>query len=363
MAASVSTRVVSWKEAADSHESVASDALVMPISSGRPSAGFLPSSTSSRLVSAKTFGSTRSPGRNSDSPGSCTTTRRVICRTISSMCLSWIDTPWSRYTFWTCSTRYCCVSRMPLISSSSFGSRAPSTIGSPASISSPSVDLEAGDGGHRVGVLVAVVADDGDDPALALVLADPDDTGGAGQGGLALRAAGLEQLDDAGQTAGDVAAGDAAGVEGPHGQLRARLADRLGGDDADGLAELDRLAGGQRQAVAGARDAELGVVGQRRAAPAPGRPSGSSRSGVHARRRRPSVPALRRPVPSRQLHVVGERPAVQPGLEVGRASAGRLSGRDVLDPDAADRCAGRRSNGSSSLMISSWATSTRRRVR
>ena len=52
IAASVSTRVVSWKEAADSHESVASDALVMPISSGRPSAGRLPSWTSSRLTSA-----------------------------------------------------------------------------------------------------------------------------------------------------------------------------------------------------------------------------------------------------------------------------------------------------------------------
>ena len=52
MAASVSTRVVSWNEAAESHESVASDALVMPMSSGRPSAGCLPSCTSARLVSA-----------------------------------------------------------------------------------------------------------------------------------------------------------------------------------------------------------------------------------------------------------------------------------------------------------------------
>ena len=49
MAASVSTRVVSWNEAADSHESVASEALVMPISSGRPSAGRLPSSTRSSV--------------------------------------------------------------------------------------------------------------------------------------------------------------------------------------------------------------------------------------------------------------------------------------------------------------------------
>ena len=53
MAASVSTRVVSWKDAADSHESVASDALVMPMISGRPSAGCLPSWTSARLVSAE----------------------------------------------------------------------------------------------------------------------------------------------------------------------------------------------------------------------------------------------------------------------------------------------------------------------
>jgi hypothetical protein len=29
-------------------------------------------------------------------------------------------------------------------------------------------------------------------------------------------------------------------VEGPHRELGAGLADRLGGDDADGLAELDR---------------------------------------------------------------------------------------------------------------------------
>ena len=35
IAASVSTRVVSWKEAADSHDSVASDALVIPMRIGR----------------------------------------------------------------------------------------------------------------------------------------------------------------------------------------------------------------------------------------------------------------------------------------------------------------------------------------
>ena len=39
IAASVSTRVVSWNDAADSHESVASDAFVMPSSTGRADAG------------------------------------------------------------------------------------------------------------------------------------------------------------------------------------------------------------------------------------------------------------------------------------------------------------------------------------
>ena len=123
MAASVSTRVVSWNDAADSHESVASDALVMPMSSGRPSAGVLPSCTSAAVDLGEDPRSR--PARRagtSESPGSCTATRRSIWRTISSMCLSWIDTPWSRYTFCTSSTRYCCVSRMPLISRSSFGS-------------------------------------------------------------------------------------------------------------------------------------------------------------------------------------------------------------------------------------------------
>jgi hypothetical protein len=53
IAASVSTRVVSWNDAADSHDSVASEAFVMPMSTGRPSAGCLPSDTRWRLMSAK----------------------------------------------------------------------------------------------------------------------------------------------------------------------------------------------------------------------------------------------------------------------------------------------------------------------
>ena len=59
----------------------------------------------------------------------------------------------------------------------------------------------------------------------------------------------------------------AADVEGPHRQLRAGLANRLRRDDADGLAELDRLAGREVAAVA------LGA--QRRAATCTSAPIGS----------------------------------------------------------------------------------------
>ncbi len=71
----------------------------------------------------------------------------------------------------------------------------------------------------------------------------------------ALRLARLEQLDDARQAVRDVRAGDAAGVERSHRQLRARLADRLRGDDADRVADLGDLAGRHRAAVAGLADA------------------------------------------------------------------------------------------------------------
>ena len=52
MDASVSTLVVSWKEAALNQESVANEAFVMPMSTGRPSAGRPPSSTALRLAAS-----------------------------------------------------------------------------------------------------------------------------------------------------------------------------------------------------------------------------------------------------------------------------------------------------------------------
>ena len=73
--------------------------------------------------------------------------------------------------------------------------------------------------------------------------------------------AGLEQLDDTRETVGDVLTRDTTGVEGTHGQLRAGLTDRLGGDDADRLAEVDELAGGEHRAVADAAHAGLVLRG------------------------------------------------------------------------------------------------------
>ena len=98
IAASVRTRVVSWKDAAASHESVASDAFVMPMRIGRADAGSPPDSTTCALVSSKRLRSTSSPGRNSVSPGSMMWTLRSIWRMMISMCLSWIVTPCDRYT-------------------------------------------------------------------------------------------------------------------------------------------------------------------------------------------------------------------------------------------------------------------------
>ncbi len=81
----------------------------------------------------------------------------------------------------------------------------------------------------------------------------------------ALRLARLEQLDHARQAVRDVRAGDAAGVERAHRQLRARLADRLRGDDSDRVADLRECAGRHRAAVAGLANAALRLALEHRA--------------------------------------------------------------------------------------------------
>ena len=127
------------------------------------------------------------------------------------------------------------------------------------------LDQQAGALADRVGLLLGTVVGDDDDLAGLVGVLDPDATGRLRDRRLALGLAGLEQLDHTRQTFGDVVGRrHATGVERPHRQLRAGLTDRLGGDDADRLADVDELAGRERTAVALGAGAGLGVTGQDR---------------------------------------------------------------------------------------------------
>src|SRR5439155_4913355 len=90
---------------------------------------------------------------------------------------------------------------------------------------------------ERLAVLVHALGHDRHlRPALRLL--DVDLPGDFGQPSGTLRVTCLEDLDDARKAVRDVGTSDAARVERAHGQLRAGLADRLRGDDANGVADL-----------------------------------------------------------------------------------------------------------------------------
>ena len=123
-------------------------------------------------------------------------------------------------------------------------------------------------------------------------------------------------------------------MERTHGELCTGLADRLSSDDANGLTLFDELAGGQREAIASRRDAEIGIIGERRENADPGDGgivtqsshlvfSDDGSTGVHS--------AIG------QRDVIGQRAAEEANLEPG-ALTGAI-GFDVLDPDTADRVA------------------------
>src|SRR5229473_1941928 len=302
IAASVSTRVVSWKDAADSHEVVFSAALIRPSSTVCAVAGSPPSASAFALPSSYSHCETISPGSRPVSPAESTRTFRIICRTMTSMCLSLMSTPWLRYTFWTSSTRKVCTASFPRMWSSSCGEIDPSVICWPAAdlvrdrvlahllverahrdvlgrhrhlAGVPGLDgVALGVAGQLLALHDVVLALDGrghlgvkrvgdlellpgDHAHLsrALLTDDLELPVDLGDDGLALRDASLEELFDARKALGDVHAGHAAGVESAHGQLGAGLADRLGGDDAHRLPDLDDLAGGQVPPVARAADA------------------------------------------------------------------------------------------------------------
>src|SRR5690606_9392718 len=116
-------------------------------------------------------------------------------------------------------------------------------------------------------LLVPAVLLDGADAehALLVLVLDRDLAGASRQQRGALRLSSLEQLLDTRQTRGDVGSRHTTRVEGAHRQLRARLTDRLCGDDADGLALLDQLAGRQVAAIAHLADAVRSLTDHDRA--------------------------------------------------------------------------------------------------
>ena len=188
---------------------------------------------------------------------------------------------------------------------------------------------------------------------------DLDDAVDVADLGLALGDPGLEQLLDARQALRDVLAGDAAGVERPHGQLRAGLADGLGGDDADRLADPDHAAGGEVAAVAhrGRRRSAT----RRRAAsgPAPRRcrprrsPSRAPRSIMVLRSTTSGGRCALLDLRVRVHQVGGGEPADEAALE----RLGLIRGLGADDPAPLLRAA------VVLRVMTSCATSTRRRVR
>ena len=77
-------------------ESVDSEALVIPSSSGRPVAGWPPSAMTRSFSVRNRDRSTCSSIRKSVLPTSSIFTQRIICRATTSMCLSLMVTPWRR---------------------------------------------------------------------------------------------------------------------------------------------------------------------------------------------------------------------------------------------------------------------------
>ena len=182
------------------------------------------------------------------------------------------------------------------------------------------------------GPLCAVVAHHGQPTDLAVLLGEANNPRDPGELGFALGSAGFEQLHDPGQTAGDVLAGHAAGVEGPHGELRARLADGLGGDNAHGFAHLDGLPSSEGEPVGGSADAHLGVVSEGRQHPDPGH------GGVVAQQGHLLIADDGAPLQHGAIaegHVISQGAAEQAGLQVGPPA--RLIRHDVVDPDAPNR--------------------------
>ena len=271
--ASVSTFVVSWKEAAERNDSVASDAFVIPRISG-----------SNVACSFFAFFDARVLPLEHDPVDELAGQELGVARVLDAHLLQHladdqldvlvVDLDALRLVDLLHLADEVQLGRAssPCSASSSAGLREPSLSGSPGSTtlarSSTSSRVRRGSWystGSASSPSVVELGRDDRDLRAALGLLDLDAAGDLGERRGALRVPRLEDLDDARQAVRDVRAGDAAGVERPHRQLRARLADRLRGDDADRVADLAHLAGGEEDAVAGLADADLGAALEHRA--------------------------------------------------------------------------------------------------
>ena len=226
----------------------------MPMSSGRPEAGLPPSATTRRFSSSKRPRSASSPGQqvgvaglDDRHPAQHLPDDDLDVLVVDRHTLLAVDAAGPRR------PGASATARGPRMRSTCFGSIAPWISWWPTSTCSPSGDEQARALGDRVGVLLGAVVRREHDATGLVGLLDRDPAGGLGDRGDTLGGARLEELDDTRQTLRDVVTGHTTGVEGTHRQLGAGLTDRLGGDDADGLADVDELAGRQRAAVAARR--------------------------------------------------------------------------------------------------------------
>ena len=124
---------------------------------------------------------------------------------------------------------------------------------------------EVGAEGHQVSSGIARLIICHNDFTFLLRVADRDFAGDLGQDGDTLGVTRFEQFFDTRKTGRDVFTCDTAGMEGTERQLRTGFADGLCGNDADGLADLNRFAGRHVGAVALGADAEVRSAAEVRA--------------------------------------------------------------------------------------------------
>jgi hypothetical protein len=146
--------------------------------------------------------------------------------------------------------------------------------------------------------------------------------------------------------------GRTADVEGPHGQLGAGLTNGLGGNNTDGLADVDHVTAAEIAAIALGADTALGLTGQHR----------TDHDLINAGGLDSFHPVLG----DFLIHGRGLRPVWDRHIFKGHTPKIRSPMRTITSPPSISGSAAmipRMVPQSFSTMVESWATSTRRRVR